>query len=96
MLYEKELRFICEVLRKCHVSTLVMTDEELAVFWHDHHDDYCHANPACLELSDADKEILPAWCERCVLAWLREPADATTPATMTEEDKLHSGLVEED
>lgn len=73
-----------------------MTDEELAASWYKHHDDYCHANPACLELSDADKEIPPAWCKRCVLAWLREPADSIKPATMTEEDKLHSGLIEED
>ena len=32
----------------------------------------------------------------CIIRWLREPANATTTATMTEEDKLYSGLIEEE
>ena len=74
-----------------------MTDEELVKFLYSSADGYCKNLSKCAEQLDSDAEIPDDdWCEKCLLEWLREPVGGTKPATMTEEDKLHSGLVEED
>ena len=57
---------------------------------------FCTNKKECREVMDADKEIPDEWCKDCLLARLREPVPATKPATMADEEKQHSGLIEED
>ena len=57
---------------------------------------FCTNKKECREVMDADKEIPDEWCKVCLLARLREPVPATKPTTMADEEKLHSGLIEED
>lgn len=57
---------------------------------------FCTNKKKCGEVMDAEKEIPDEWCKECLLEKLREPVPATRPATMADEDKQHSGLIEED
>lgn len=72
-----------------------MTDEEL-VECLTNISGYCKSLTECVERLDTEVGIPEDWCKKCLLEWLREPVDATKPATMAAEDKQHSGLIEEE
>lgn len=49
-----------------------MSDEELAAYWFDHHDDFCPNLPECGEMLNQDQEIPAEKCVGCALRWLQE------------------------
>lgn len=59
-----------------------MSDEELAdaivkmACGIDPAESFCQNKEECEDLMDADKEIPDEWCRQCVLAMLRQPAEA--------------------
>lgn len=72
-----------------------MSDEELAKHLNKLTDSYpgvCRELPECHADLEADRDIPLERCEGCWIRWLREPVEQILP----EEDKQHSGLVEED
>lgn len=72
-----------------------MSDEELAELLNGELG-FCKNLLKCGKKLLKELHIPDAWCKECILKWLREPADATKPATMADEEKQHSGLIEED
>lgn len=55
---------------------------------------FCKELEECRILLDTEEDIPVTNCERCLLEWLRQPT--AQPTISSEEDKQHSGLVEED
>ena len=56
-----------------------MDDEELAKALYDFEDlcmpDYCQRKKKCDDMLDADIDIPAESCRRCLLDWLRQPAE---------------------
>ena len=52
-----------------------MSDEELAVFWSEHYDNFCQSKPECGKLLDTDEGIPSEWCVACALEYIRQPAE---------------------
>ena len=73
-----------------------MNDEELAALLRNEDPGYCKNLPKCIEALSTEDGIPDAWCLQCIQNWLRQPAEQKPPATMAEEEKQHSGLIEED
>lgn len=72
-----------------------MSDQELAAYWADTHDNFCQNKPECGEALNRDELIPEEWCVACALAWLRQPVEGTKPATMATDEKQESGLLED-
>ena len=53
-----------------------MSDEDLAVFWSEHYDDFCISKPECGQFINDGTDIPDEWCAACVLAWLQKPVEA--------------------
>lgn len=52
-----------------------MSDEELAVFWNEHYDDFCQSKTECSEYINEGREIPESWCVACALQWLKKSAE---------------------
>lgn len=72
-----------------------MSDEELAAYWAENHDNFCPNKPECGEALDRDELIPDEWCVHCALAWLQKPVAEPTLPVRFHLDKQESGLVEE-
>ena len=70
----------CEHNHKTNADRIrSMSDEELAVFWSNHYDDFCQNKPECGALLDTDGCIPEEMCVAYTLEWLRQPAEEGTP-----------------
>ena len=56
---------------------------------------FCQEKVECMNMMDSPNEIPDEWCKRCLLEWLRKPADGTR-IRYGFDDKQESGLFEED
>lgn len=56
---------------------------------------FCQDKVECENRLDSENDIPDEWCKRCLLEWLRHPADGTKNRFIFE-DKQESGLIEED
>lgn len=52
-----------------------MSDEDLAVYWANNHDNFCQNKPECGEALDTEDMIPEEWCVACALEWLQRPAE---------------------
>ena len=57
---------------------------------------FCKCSEECGKMLDAEEEIPDEKCKACLLEKLRSPVTAIKPATMADEEKKHSGLIEEE
>ena len=72
-----------------------MSDQELAAYWADNHDNFCPNKPECGEALNRDGLIPDAWCAACALAWLQSPAVEPAIPVRFYDDKQESGLLED-
>lgn len=56
---------------------------------------FCQNKKECGELLGRDEPIPEEWCDKCILEWLRKPAEEPKLPNIFE-DKQESGLIEED
>lgn len=72
-----------------------MSDQELAAYWTDNHDNFCQNKPECGEALNRDELIPDEWCVHCALAWLQKPVEEPQLPVRFNLDKQESGLLEE-
>ena len=72
-----------------------MSDQELAAYWAENHDNFCPNKPECGEALDRDELIPDEWCVACALAWLQKPVEEPQLPVRFHMDKQESGLLEE-
>ena len=73
-----------------------MSDQELAAYWAENHDNFCQNKPECGEALNRDELIPDEWCVACALAWLQKPVEEPQLPVRFHMDRQESGLLEED
>lgn len=72
-----------------------MSDQELAAYWADNHDNFCQNKPECGEALNRDELIPDEWCVACALKWLQQPIEKLPVPFGIYDDKQESGLLED-